>query len=348
MLTEKQIKEFREYLHKAENPLFFHDGDTDGLCSYLLLKKYIGKGKGVIAKVRFGITETFLRKVKENSPDYIFVLDLPIIDQEFIDKVNVPVIWLDHHPPVKRKGVHYYNPREGSNPDSKPTTYYAYKIAEEKDLLLGSIGCIADWHYPDFLDNLDKSFPGLLPKKRSGNPEDILFDSKLGDLIKIISFILKLSLTDIARCSSIISKIEDPFEIIDQTSPAGKYLNKKVEKIRKEYEWVFKQALKEKPKDGVLFVKHPHTNHSFVGDLSNELNYIAKGVLIVAREDDGRMKMSIRSHHIEISDIIADSIKGLDGYGGGHELACGASVSVKDFDEFLERFKKGVNKKENR
>ena len=36
---------------------------------------------------------------------------------------------------------------------------------------------------------------------------------------------------------------------------------------------------------------------------------------------------------------------GLDGYGGGHELSCGANVNLNDFDEFLERFKKGVNKR---
>ena len=120
---------------------------------------------------------------------------------------------------------------------------------------------------------------------------------------------------------------------------------KKIEKIKNEYDWILKQALKEKPEDGVLFVKHPHTNHSFVGDLATELSYRTKSVLIVGREDEGRMKMSIRSTDVKISDIIADSINGLDAYGGGHELACGASVNINDFDEFLERFKKGVNQR---
>ncbi len=345
MLTDEQIKEFREYLHKAENPLFFYDDDSDGVCSYLLLKKYIGKGKGVIVKAAPKISVDFLRKVKENSPDYIFILDIPLVDQEFIDKVNVPIIWLDHHPPIKRKGVHYYNPRSNSKSDGSPTTYWAYKIAEEKDPLIGAIGCIGDWYYPDFLDKLDKLYPGLLPKKRSGKPEEILFDSTLGELISVVSFILKLSLTEIGRCTSILLKIEDPFEILEQKSSKGRFLYKKVEKIKKEYDWVLKQALKEKPEDGVLFVKHPHTNHSFVGDLATELSYRTRTVLIVGREDEGRMKMSIRSSDVKINDIIEESIRGLDGYGGGHELSCGANVNLNDFDEFLERFKKGVNKR---
>ena len=31
MLTEKQLKEIREHLEKAQNPVFFFDNDADGL-----------------------------------------------------------------------------------------------------------------------------------------------------------------------------------------------------------------------------------------------------------------------------------------------------------------------------
>ena len=44
MLTKKQINEIREHLEKAQNPLFFFDNDPDGLCSFLLLQRYIGRG----------------------------------------------------------------------------------------------------------------------------------------------------------------------------------------------------------------------------------------------------------------------------------------------------------------
>ena len=47
MLSEKQVKEIREHLEKAQNPLFFFDNDQDGLCSFLLLQRYIGRGKGI-------------------------------------------------------------------------------------------------------------------------------------------------------------------------------------------------------------------------------------------------------------------------------------------------------------
>ena len=47
MLTQKQIKEIREHLDKAQNPLFFFDNDVDGLTSFLILQRYIGSGRGI-------------------------------------------------------------------------------------------------------------------------------------------------------------------------------------------------------------------------------------------------------------------------------------------------------------
>ena len=39
MLNKKQIKEIREHLEKAQNPVFFYDSDADGLASFLLLAR---------------------------------------------------------------------------------------------------------------------------------------------------------------------------------------------------------------------------------------------------------------------------------------------------------------------
>jgi len=45
MLTETQINEIKEHLEKAQNPLFFFDNDNDGLASFLLLRRYIDRGR---------------------------------------------------------------------------------------------------------------------------------------------------------------------------------------------------------------------------------------------------------------------------------------------------------------
>ena len=92
MITKKQIEEIRGYLNKAENPLFFFDDDPDGLCSYLILKKYIGKGKGVVLKTKPILEEGFYMKIQEYNPDYVFILPWNLKD-EIIEQMNYINNW---------------------------------------------------------------------------------------------------------------------------------------------------------------------------------------------------------------------------------------------------------------
>src|SRR3989344_3558509 len=92
------LEQIKEFLNKSENPLIFFDDDPDGLCSYLLLSRYFKKGYGVIIKASPKLDISYLRKVEEYCPDLVLILDQPSIEQEFVDKINVPIIWIDHHP----------------------------------------------------------------------------------------------------------------------------------------------------------------------------------------------------------------------------------------------------------
>ena len=96
MLPEKQINEIREELQNCKRPLFFFDDDPDGLSSFLLLYRYVREGSGVVIKTIPNIDNKFLRKVEEYQPDKIFVLDVAKIEQDFIDTVKIPIIWIDH------------------------------------------------------------------------------------------------------------------------------------------------------------------------------------------------------------------------------------------------------------
>ncbi|MDP7521214.1 MAG: hypothetical protein QF567_03195, partial [Candidatus Pacearchaeota archaeon] len=114
MLTKKQITEIREHLEKAQNPLFFFDNDNDGLMSFLLLQRFIGRGKGVVVKGSHRFGENYIRKVNELNPDYIFVLDIPAVEDDFFKEIsekNIPVVWIDHHnvDKPKNKEISYYN-----------------------------------------------------------------------------------------------------------------------------------------------------------------------------------------------------------------------------------------------
>ena len=156
MLTKKQIKEIREYLSNSQNPLFFFDNDSDGLCAFLLLQRYIGRGKGVPIKSRPELSKDYFRKVEELNADCIFILDKPIISQEFFEevrKVNIPVVWIDHHPLEQEVPdfVSHYNPLYNKKKNNEPTTYLAYQVSQKKeDLWLAVTGCTSDKTYFDF------------------------------------------------------------------------------------------------------------------------------------------------------------------------------------------------------
>jgi len=83
---------------------------------------------------------------------------------------------------------------------------------------------------------------------------------------------------------------------------------------------------------------------SFTGELSNELLYrYPKKVILVAREKSGEMKCSLRtSPGLNLQKAIEKALNGVNGYGGGHEYACGSCVKFEDFDRFVEQLKDAI------
>jgi len=340
MLTNQQIAEIRKELQECKNPLFFFHDDADGLASFLLLYKYIREGHGIIIKTTPNIDKKFLRKVEEYNPDKIFILDIALVQQEFIDSVKTKIIWIDHHTPIKRYGnIKYFNPRIQNIKDNIPVSFICYQVVKQ-NMWIAMIGCIGDWYWPYFAPNFKKEYPDLLPVQIN-KPEDALFETKLGKLIKILEFSLKGKTLEAIKCVKIFTRIKSPYEIIDQKTPAGKYIVKRANKIEQEYQSLLKKALKTKPINSMLLFSYLHGKISFTKDLSNELIHrFPDKLIIVARERKDEMKISIRSTKLIIPPILKKALKEVEGFGGGHEYACGANIKKKDFKKFIETFKK--------
>tara|TARA_Y100000310_G_scaffold293782_1_gene323659 strand:+ start:27232 stop:28260 length:1029 start_codon:yes stop_codon:yes gene_type:complete len=338
MLTKKQYQEIKDNLDGCKNPLFFFDDDQDGLCSFLLLYKYKNEGKGFIVKTSPKIDESFVRHVNNYNPDKVFILDIAIVEQEFLDEVKVPVIWVDHHNPLERDRVKYFNPRV--NGDSLPTTYLAYKTVNE-NLWLAMTGCVADYHIPDFAKEFEKKYPDLIDRKYK-NPGDILYGgTKLGKLIRIFSFILKGKNEDVKKSLKIMTRIESPYEMLNQETSQAKYLYKRYEIFNKKYEILYNDVKEqaEKTKEKLVVYRYKDDVTSFTADLGNEISYnFPEKIILIARKKNNEMKCSLRSKKTVLPGLIEKSLDGLRGYGGGHELACGLNVDVDDFEEFLRRF----------
>ena len=104
-------------------------------------------------------------------------------------------------------------------------------------------GIVGDWMLPEFALEFAEKYPDLW-KDGVKKPDDAMYETKLGTLIKIFSFILKGTVSDAIKCFKILTRIKEPYEILDKTSPSGKYLYDKFEKINRSYEAVLEDAKK--------------------------------------------------------------------------------------------------------
>ena len=337
MLTQKQFQQIRDELDNCQNPIFFFDDDPDGLCAFLLLYRYKKEGHGFVVKTHPKLDVRSAPKIEQYDADKVFVLDVANLEQDFIDASKAPVIWIDHHGPFERTGMRYFNPRINDKNVNIPTTYMCYKVVQQ-DLWIAMVGCIADYYMPDFLNEFKKKYPDLLNDKKTVG--DIYFSSKLGTLIKIFSFCLKGKTSEVMKSMKILTRIESPYEILNQETAKGKFIFKRYEKINKLYDSLLEDGVKAAGKEKMLVFTYSEDKMSFTGDLANELLHkFPDKIIIVGRKKDDDVRMSLRSRNILIPPILEKSLAGLEGYGGGHEYACGANIKETDFKEFVKRIK---------
>ncbi len=338
------IQEIHLILQTALNPLIFFDDDPDGLTSFLLIKKHFNKGKGIPIKSSPKLDKIYLRKIKELSPDLVIVLYKPMITQEFVDQVNVPIIWIDHHKPQNIKGVKYFNPLLKDKKDIRPTSYWCYQLTKE-NLWVAMVGIIGDWSQAN-LKEFSEKYPDLVLKEKTN--EKIIYSTPLGKLVRIFSFILKGKKSEVSKLISILLKIKSPYELLNKETPRAKYILKHVEKMEKKYNVILEEALNQKQKGKLLIFIYTSKEFSFTSELSNELlSKTKKDIIIVGRKKEKEIILSIRSKNSSpyiLPPIIKNSFQGLNGYGGGHPHACGAHTTIEDYEQFIENFKKNLTK----
>ncbi|MBR9698858.1 hypothetical protein GOV09_00170 [Candidatus Woesearchaeota archaeon] len=340
MLKKEEIEKIREELQNCQHPVFLFDDDADGLCSFLLFYRFVKEGKGIAVKTHPTVDEKFVNPVLNYEPDKVFILDVAVLKQEFVDKVKRPIIWIDHHTVGDIQNVQYYNPRKHDPHAIYPTSDMCYDVVQQ-DLWIAMVGAVGDWHLPPFKDEFCKQYPDLLDASVK-RPEDALFNSKLGELIKVFNFILKGPTKDVMKCVKVLTRVQSPYEILNQETEQGRFIYKRFEKINKGYEEV-KNDVKVDEKDNILIYIYPEAKMSFTSELSNEMLYKHPDkIIIIGRDKGGQIRMSLRSSKIIIPPILDKALAGLEGYGGGHEHACGANVRKDQFEEFIARLRKEI------
>lgn len=340
MLTDKEVSEIREHLEKAQNPLFLFDNDQDGLCSFLLLQRYIDRGKGVPIKSFPELDADYFRKIKELDADYVFILDKPVISEKFwkeIEQVNIPVVWIDHH---EKQGevpefVNYYNPIYSSK-TTEPVSALCYQVSQKKeDMWIATVGCISDKFLPEFYKDFLKKYPDLGIKTE--NAFDVFYKSEIGKIGKLMGAGLKDKTTNVISMLKFLMKSKTPNEVLEESS--GNYLmHKRFKQLNEKYQRLLEKAIEENdPSKEVLFFQYGG-DLSISGEISNELSYKFPNKFIVVMYIKGA-KANISGRGKNIREKLLKTIEGIEGArGGGHENAVGAQVKVEDIEMFRKRF----------
>lgn len=338
MLSEMQLQEIREHLEKAQNPIFFFDNDVDGLCSFLILRRAIGRGRGVVIKSFPELNSGYKRKVDELKPDYVFILDKPLVAKEFlveIRKENIPVVWIDHHdvaPPEQMAGVYYYNTI--SSGSAEPTTYLCYSaMKREEDLWLAVIGCISDGYFPDFYKQFTQKYPDYANSASSAF--QCLYDTRIGEIARILGFALKDRTSNVINMIRFLFKVRNPSDILVESRENAHILGR-FAKIEEKYKKLIEKAMQYAKKDKLLYFQYAG-DLSISSDISNELIYrYPDKVIVVAYIKGEKANVSIRGKE-DVREMTLRTIKDIEGAtGGGHKNATGAQIPVEDLPKFKE------------
>ena len=194
MLPKRRISEIREHLERAQNHVFFYDNDADGFCSFILLRRFIGRGKGVMTRSYPDIDKNYSKKVNELNGDYVFVLDKHSISEEFIENLgNIPIVWIDHH---DVKGIDYsefgnlsiYNSAKEGNKQAEPVSFIANEIVNNKDdEWIALAGCISDSYLPNFWKNVYDKYPELFSEELK-SAFDVYYRTEFGKIARAINY----------------------------------------------------------------------------------------------------------------------------------------------------------------
>lgn len=344
MISEKHLAEIREWLQKSQNPVFFFDNDVDGLTSFLLFRRFINTGKGVVVKTS-PLTDSYARKLHELKPDVVFILDVPVVEKSFLDeckKMGMPVVRIDHHPveetSIKDENCSYYNPLLGKDKTSEPVSYWCYRVVK-KDEWIAMLGCIADWYLPDFAKEFEKEYSDIFVFNK--DPEEILFGTEFGKLVRMLSFALKDTTTNVIKMMKVLCEAKNPYEILHGDKKFER-INERYLEIKKKYDNLLEKINKDAGKEDKKWVYFEYVcDMGMSAELSNEIFHLfkKKKAIVIVRVIDSETRVSIRTRdNLDAREFVKKALENTGGTGGGHKYACGAKISI----DKLPIFKKNI------
>lgn len=345
MLTKKQLLELKEHLGRANNPLFLYDNDADGLCSYVLLRRWLGRGKGVAIRSYPDLDAGYAKRAQELGADAVFILDKPVVSQAFIeelDLLNLPCICIDHHDveqsfAEKNKNFFMYNSAKntGKNKSFEPVTFLVYMLTKRKeDLWIALMGCISDHYLPAFAKDFAKIYPELWGNV--DDPFDAYFGTELGRIAQALGFGLKDSLSHVVAMQNFLMSCTTPHDVLNEKDS---WIHTPTYRaIKERYDRLVVEAEKDVEGDVLFFSYAGETSMS--ASLANYLCHAyTKKIIAVAYMKGDISNISLRGKGVRnVLEKVLPAFAGASG--GGHIDAVGARVKTTELARFREALEK--------
>jgi oligoribonuclease NrnB/cAMP/cGMP phosphodiesterase (DHH superfamily) len=331
MIDKKDLEVLKKEIEESTNPLFLFDNDPDGFCSGVILLKNFGKGNAFPIKSFPNIDDSLLEKIERFSPDKIFILDKPFIDENFFDLMNekgIEVFIIDHHEIFLTEKLKSKAKFFSSYPLSEPTSFICQKICNNKSTeWISLIGCIYDVFLPDFIQEFQESYPEMIDS--SIEISKIRYSSELGKITLILSLALKASNQTIQNMIELFLKASGPNAILIEDEQ-NRYLHRRYNQLNKIIE---RNVEKTKVYGDLVYLEYSG-EYSLSSDIANFLFFkYPDSFIVVCYKKYDAINISFRgegskSFTKEVVEKFEHST------GGGHELACGLRITRDSFDGF--------------
>jgi len=335
MISQEKLQEIRDNLEASQNPLFLFDNDVDGLCAFLILRRALGRGKGVAIKSFPDLKEQYLGKVDEFNSDAVFILDKSDISAEFVEgcvERNVLITMIDHHPTetsaeVLRK-INYYN----SLPSGEPTTYIAQSIFNRReDRWIAMIGCTGDVYTPNFAQEFEHESPELFNSSISAF--EALHTTEIGKMVRMLNFGLMDSITNVVTLIKYLFTAKNAYDLLEENESTKQFHRRYAELFEFYKKQVSKAVEGMDEESSVIFFTYSG-QISMSSEIANRLFFLYPDKLtVVAFKRPDKVNVSLRGK--KALEITKQAVAGItDATGGGHKEATGARIPIDGFEVF--------------
>ncbi|MBM3230325.1 DHH family phosphoesterase [Candidatus Pacearchaeota archaeon] len=339
MLSQASLDDLRSRLEGASCPAFLFDNDADGLCSFLIARRTLGKGIGIPVRSYPALDVGYCEQAVLQGADLLVVLDKPFLSPEsvqFAKERSLPLIVLDHHAVTKPDfSVDFplyieYNPAllSGKARSAEPVSYLMYRaLGRTEDLWLLITGCIADHYLPQEWNSFTTSFPALGGTVQG--PFDAYYATRIGTLAQSLNFGLKDSLSHVRSLIRFLIECSDPAQVLSDNAPSS--FQEKTAFLQVELE----RILGEREVRGKVLVVQYGGATSMSADVANKLSYLYPGMFVfVAYRKGGLTNISLRGKGVKlVFERIAQGFPGI--MGGGHDDAIGGRITTSEVERFI-------------